>query len=158
MSREIKYTYQGEIMTIKQMANIKGFSIPYMRTLIRQLGIDEAMAYERKPRVSAVKYYDYNGKKMTAKELVEIAKVKCAVGTMQLRIKKYGVAFAVENDDFDRLRRVGYLKRATVNKRLPELPEYDPDKQLLENMISSLQQQGMPLSDIYREVRKRLAA
>lgn len=158
MSREHKYPYQGETMTIKQMARIKGFSIPYMRTLIRQLGIDEAMAYERKPRVSAVKYYDYNGKKMTAKQLVEIAKVKCAVGTMQLRIKKYGVAFAVENDDFDRLRRVGYLKRSAVKKRLPELPEHDPDKQLLENMISSLQQQGMPLSDIYSEVRKRLAA
>lgn len=158
MSKEYKYPYQGELITIKQMAEIKGFSIPYMRTLVLQLGIDEAMAYERKPRVAAVKYYDYMGKKMTVKELVEIAKVKCATGSMHLRIKKYGVEFAVENDNFEKLRRVGYLKRATVKKRLPELPEYNPEKHLLENMVNSLQEQGMPLSDIYSEVRKRLAA
>lgn len=158
MSREHKYSYQGDTITIKQLAKIKGFSIPYMRALIRQIGIDEAMAYERKPRVSAVKYYTYNGKKMTAKQLVEIAKVKCATGTMHLRIKKYGVAFSVENDDFEKLRRTGHLNRVAVKKRLPELPEYDPEKHLLENMVNSLQEQGMPLSDIYSEVRKRLAA
>lgn len=156
MSRAFKYEYQGEQFTIKQLAEMKGLSGNRMRDLVKELGVDGAMKYTAPPR--KMRTFNYKGKQLNIHQLVEIAREKCTPNSMRRRIKLYGVEFAVEHDDWETLRITGYQLRAEKPISEPTIPEFDPEMHMLENMVSSLQEQGMPLSDIYSEVRKRLAA
>ena len=156
MNKKHLHQYKNKTLTINELAELKGVSVSHMRSLVRQFGVDGAMDYKRNPSVTPVKLYQYNGNKMDVNQLIELAKVKCKPGTMHLRIKKYGVEFSIENDDFEKLKRTGHLNRKI--KPAPDIPKYDPSQHAVDNMVSSLTSQGLPLCRVYYEVRRRLAA
>lgn len=156
MKNQKTHTYKNQKMTNRELSELKGVSVSHMRNLIRDHGVDGAMDYTKSERRAPMKIYQYKGQSLDVNQLIYLAVVKCTAGSMHLRIKKHGVNFAVENDDFEKFKRSGYQNRKP--KELPDLPEYDPDKHLLNNMIASLSAQGMPICKIRQEIKRRLAA
>lgn len=151
------YEYQGEKLTINQMAAIKGVSRSWMKILLNDHTVDEAMAYVRKPTGSNIKrQHLYKGKHYSTREVIELAKVKCTESGMSNRIKKYGVAFAIECDDFQKFKHQAYLNRKPPKK--VQLPEYSPEKHYLNNLIESLRAIGMNEDEVYHEAKRRLVA
>lgn len=149
------YEYQGETLTINQMAAIKGVSRSWMTVLLNEYSVDEAMAYIRKPAGAKIKRpHLYKGKLYSTDELIQLARVKCTKNGMSNRIKKYGVAFSIECDDF-----LKFKRRAHQNRKPPKqvsIPEHNPEQHYLNNLFESLKATGMNDDDIYNEVKRRL--
>ena len=152
-----KYEYNGEHLTVRQLAEIKGVGRSYMALLLAKYGVHDAMAYTRLNQGERMKKrYDYKGQKMTLDELIEIAAVKCTCSAMSARIKRHGVDFAVEHDDFKALKNQG--GRQMKKMKDPVLPEHNPEKHYLDNLLSSLKRMGIDESNIEHEVQRRFAA
>lgn len=152
-----KHEYNGERLTVKQLAEIKGVGRSYMALLLSKYGTYDAMAYTRLNQGERMKKrYDYKGKQMTLDKLIEIAAVKCTCSAMSARIKRHGVDFAVEHDDFKALKNNG--GRHMKKMKDPVLPEHDPEQHYLANLLSSLKRMGIDESNIEHEVARRFAA
>jgi hypothetical protein len=152
-----KYEYNGELLTVRQLAEIKGVGRSYMALLLAKYGAYDAMAYTRLNQGERMKKrYDYKGQQMTLDELLEIAAVKCSLSGLSARIKRHGVVFAVEHDDFKALKNQG--GRQMKKMKDPVLPEHNPEQHYLDNLIGSLKRMGIDENNIEHEVQRRFAA
>ena len=152
-----KHEYNGEHLTVRQLAEIKGVGRSYMALLLAKYGAYDAMAYTRLNQGERMKKrYDYKGQQMTLDELLEIAAVKCSLSALSARIKRHGVVFAVEHDDFKALKNQG--GRQMKKMKDPVLPEHNPEQHYLDNLLSSLKRMGIDESNIEHEVQRRFAA
>lgn len=150
------YSYVGDNLTIKQLAEIKGVSRAYMQKLVNENGVDGAMSYVRK-NTTRKKLYEYKGNKYTADQLADMAAEKCGPQAMTNRIKKHGVDKAVEFDGFEKLRTQAMKgKSGKPNKiDLVEPEPFDKDYELKQR-IKSYKKRGWSDGEIL--IKFRVAA